>query len=360
MKCTVSLNITADFYFTGNVIFNDLTCKQDWFMINNGYQINDCTGTIIDQKQVNQIYRQVLILHQENLSISFSGNIVVPQNTSQTKTENYLEADIQSAIIPLFVDIQKYDFEVFLTLPDQFKAVGYKLQDDHYYQLVKNAYTITLIIYHQDYVYQYCKDNVSIFYHYYHDLNKIKQMAVIANEIYESYTNLFGSCDYDHLDLVLNPRYENGAYVRNNLICLVDRIEGLDQDTYLHLSHEISHLWWSNGNLDFHDNWINETFAQFSGLLLLKEKYGNDAYNTLINQYKTKTQDMISLKAVDETTKDRFAIHYYKGPYLFDLLTKQIGQTKMLALLNKCYLQRIKSSEEFLQLCPEFTPLYKK
>ena len=126
----------------------------------------------------------------------------------------------------------------------------------------------------------------------------------------------------------------------------------------MHLAHEISHLWWQNSDLLFNSLWIDETFAQYSALLLVKEKFGSSVYQQIIDQFQAKSATMASLASIQSNITDRFAIHYYKGPCLFDELAKTIGECQMIELMKKCYQEKISTSEQFLKLCPEFKKLY--
>lgn len=358
MKATIYLKVYENFDIDGKIIYKELTKGVDQYYCNTGYNLTCENGKIIKIQEVSNNIKYVSIEHEQNLTIYFKGILNVPLKTSQTKTKNYLEANIESAIIPLLTNLSKNDYEIFLSLPDDFRAVSFIKKENYYYRYLTKTFDIALIIYHKDVAYQYSLDSINIVAHTYHPIEKIKQMAEIANDIYNKYTKLFSPCAFDHVNIVLNPRFDNGAYVRDNLVCLVDQIEGLDQQTFLHLAHEISHLWWQNSDLLFNSLWIDETFAQYSALLLVKEKFGSSVYQQIIDQFQAKSATMASLASIQSNITDRFAIHYYKGPCLFDELAKTIGECQMIELMKKCYQEKISTSEQFLKLCPEFKKLY--
>lgn len=358
MKAIIDLKVSENFDIDGKIIYKNLTKGIDQYYCNTGYSLSCENGKIIMVQKINNITKYVSIEHDQNLTIYFKGVLNVPLKTSQTKTDNYLEANIESAVIPLLTNLTKNDYEIFLYLPENFRAVGFSKKGHYYYRYLVKSFDVALIIYHKDIVYQYSLDSVNIFSNKYHSREKIKQMAEIANDIYDKYTKMFSPCAFDRVNIILNPRFDNGAYVRDNLVCLVDQIEGLNQQTFLHLAHEIAHLWWQNSNLLFNNLWIDETFAQYSALLLVKEKFESLVYQQIINQFQIKTATMDSLASIQSNVTDRFAIHYYKGPYLFHELAKTIGEHQMIELMKKSYQEKISTSEQFLKLCPEFKQLY--
>lgn len=253
------------------------------------------------------------------------------------------------------------DFEIDVQIPQEYGIVGFqKIDEIHYQKKVNHSFDTSFVIYDQSKIQIVKHKQVTVYAGLYHLYDDIKQMAKIASKIYQIYTDMFSKSDYQHLYLVLNPRFDNGAYLRNDTIYLVDRIEGLDQDTFYHLAHEISHLWWQNLDLTRANDWINETFAQYSALLLVKEKYGMKAYQKIIDEYKTKTKDLPSLSQINEETSQdiSFPVHYYKGPYLFDLLEHKIGYEKMLLILKQSYQQKIMTGQEFIDIVPEFQEFY--
>lgn len=255
------------------------------------------------------------------------------------------------------------DFEVHVEIPQGYDIVGFKKVDDTHYVKYHNDNVQVAIEMFKKGKMMICHDErVSIYASLHHPQDQVHKMAKTANMIIQQYTQKFTNNELDHLHLVLNPRFEDGAYADGNMICLVDRIEGLDPDTFLHLAHEISHLWWKNSDLTIHNKWIDETFAQYSALCLVREKYGEKEYDQVIERFKKRTKDLPSLSSIFQDTPVDiwFPIIYEKGPVLFDELEKEIGMEEMEELMLKCYLSRIKTSDEFLKLCPQFQKLYEK
>ncbi len=358
MNIQTFMKISKDFYINGSSQFINLKSGITQWIMNNQYHVIINEGEIISKEALDDILTIYTIKHEENPTITFKGYLTVPKNTSQTKKGNYLEAHVQSGIIPLIYPFIRFDININLVLPDEYYAVGFDKKDDSFYHIAKDTIDVVFVIYRQEDLNIYKNDYVTVYAQPYHNIENLRQMADVSKNIYMIYENYFGQLDNNQFHIVLNPRFENGAYTRRGIVCLVDRIEGLDVDTFQHLAHEISHLWWYNSDMKVENDWLNESFAQYSSLLLVKEKFGNEYYQKFINDWKEKSQDLPSLASVNQNTKKRYEINYYKGPYLITLLYKDIGDKKMCQLLRNTYQQHISTSNDFLKLCPQFKKYY--
>lgn len=355
------LQIDTSFNITGKSIFTGLNKGKDMFTYNSKYELK-ANGTIISKHIINDIYTSIEVLHNTSITFDYRGNISIPKNTSQTKRDGYLEVDsIYSAFMPYLSSYSSYNIELLIKVPSNYKVAGYEYKDGYYYKKELNIPCISFVMFRDDLMNIIEGNKVSIYAYKYHDIEEVKKMANVCNYIFNRYEQLFTSCNQDHLYIILNPRFENGAYARNNIIYLIDRVEGLNKDTLMHIAHEISHLWWKNA-IDFNNsNWLNESFAQYSALTIVKEIYGKEVYLDYIKDL-SEYINLGSLESVDDNTPSdiRFNIQYYKGPYLLYLLEQEIGNIKMIELMKECYYKKIKSSKEFLELCPIFNKYYRQ
>lgn len=363
MHTKIELIITKDFYITGKAICTFLEQNESCMMCNASYHLLLKQGQLLRKEKIFTIFQKMVMKHQGIIEIDFHGNIDVPQKTSQVKNKDYLEADgMQSGIIPVFIEpFMRGEYDIYVQIPQEYGIAGFqKIDETHYRKCVSHSFDTSFVIFHKSKIQIQQYHQVTVYAGLYHSFDEVKQMCQIASYIYQFYSEKFSPSLYQQLYLVLNPRFENGAYVRNDTVYLVDRVEGLDLETFYHLAHEISHLWWQNSNLKKEEGWINETFAQYSALLLMKEKYGEKAYQDIMNDYKEKVKDLPSLSQINEGTPHDivFLVHYDKGPYLFHLLQQEIGQERMLDVLKRSYQKKIKTGQDFMKIVPEFKEFY--
>ncbi|MCD7950106.1 MAG: hypothetical protein LUG12_07600 [Erysipelotrichaceae bacterium] len=105
--------------------------------------------------------------------------------------------------------------------------------------------------------------------------------------------------------------------------------------------------------MNVENDWMNESFAQYSSLMLVRKQYGLKAYDSFINQWKELSKDLSSLSKLNENTTNKFNICYYKGPYLLYLLNKEIGEESMLELLKNTFQSHISTSKQFIKYYEE-------
>jgi hypothetical protein len=179
--------------------------------------------------------------------------------------------------------------------------------------------------------------------------------------IMEKLSGWFGAAPVDELALIQSPREKGGGYSRHGLIVL----GGLD-DTLIaskreailrYLGHETAHLWWNRAEVTTWEDWLNESFAEYSALLLVREKFGQAAFEARLEQKKTgsagsppiwgfRRGDDIENPQVDQTL-------YQKGPLLLHALSQRIREDRFLSLLRTVYQQEVKTSANFLELLDE-------
>ncbi len=152
--------------------------------------------------------------------------------------------------------------------------------------------------------------------------------------------------------LVESMREKGGAYARMGGMYLT----GLDQDGYFksrqsytrYLGHEISHLWWYRANTNTWEDWLNEGFAEYSALMVLRELYGQDCFEERIADKRKESEDTDPVWHYNRNGKDAYTILYSKAPLLLYDLEKRIGKDAFMELLRTVIEKKVSTSEEFL------------
>lgn len=129
---------------------------------------------------------------------------------------------------------------------------------------------------------------------------------------------------------------------RKNLI-----VTGIDFDDYGNLSHEIAHYWWSKANF-ISEPWMNESFANYSMYMVLKE-FDFEDYQSLVARNRELSKDAIPVGSATLFAADSFNSYYYKGALHLISLEEKIGDEKMNQLLSSCVEKNISTTENFLE-----------
>lgn len=119
----------------------------------------------------------------------------------------------------------------------------------------------------------------------------VDSIQMDIENIYNYFSSSFGNIDVPSLSIVLSKREKGGGYSRKGGLYL----GGISDSSYLkmridyiqYISHEISHFWWNEALNDWED-WLNESFAEYSSLSLIKELYSKDAFDAMIEKKKRK------------------------------------------------------------------------
>ncbi len=138
--------------------------------------------------------------------------------------------------------------------------------------------------------------------------------------------------------------------------------------------HEVAHQWW--GNLvvpaSYHDDWLIESLANYSALLLLERRKGVKAVDAVLDDYRdhllTKTESGRTLESSgpivwgyrleSSLAPDAWRIvTYEKGTWIIHMLRRRLGDEKFLALLRDISSHHHSiSTEEFRELANHYAP----
>ncbi len=55
-------------------------------------------------------------------------------------------------------------------------------------------------------------------------------------------------------------------------------------DLLRYLAHEAAHFWWTLAPADTWEDWLNESFAEYSALLLIRDRFGEEEFRTRMDR----------------------------------------------------------------------------
>jgi len=141
-------------------------------------------------------------------------------------------------------------------------------------------------------------------------------------------------------------------------------------------AHEVGHQWWGNLVLPagYQDDWLMESLANYSALLLLEKKKGSRALDTVLDDYKkhllAKNAEGNTFESIGPITwgyrlqsggsmEAWRRITYEKGAWIIHMLRRQMGDAQFSALLRevcKRYQFHTLSTEQFRIMAEKFAP----
>src|SRR5512133_705422 len=106
--------------------------------------------------------------------------------------------------------------------------------------------------------------------------------------ILERLSGWFGPTRPSDFTLIESPRALGGGYARRGLVVLsgLNERDYLDQrEAYLrYLAHEAAHAWWWEAPTNTWEDWLNESFAEYSALLAVRERYGDETFERFLDK----------------------------------------------------------------------------
>ncbi len=147
--------------------------------------------------------------------------------------------------------------------------------------------------------------------------------------MYSKYNDWFGRKD-GSMYLAESKRKSGGAYGRLGGLFL----PGFEEHGYLeyrtgylrYLGHELAHNWWYRADSDTWHDWLNECFAEYSALILIREKSGRDEFNRRIESYIAGMDTLPPLWNLNRSHDYAYPVLYRKGPVLLSELEDRMGE----------------------------------
>ena len=193
------------------------------------------------------------------------------------------------------------------------------------------------------------------------ELSYVDEADWIAKDILEKavetlrcYTGWFGPICSNEVKIIIAPRSEGGGYARTAFV-VVAHIEAESYNEYkvrylMNIAHECAHLWWANAPVNSWEDWLNESFAEYSALMAVRELFGTESFQNIIAEKHKRSEGMPPIKGIKRDDEKAFTVLYDKGCLVLYGLEQMVGKETFLKLLKQTTTQKVSSTEEFLQL----------
>ena len=183
----------------------------------------------------------------------------------------------------------------------------------------------------------------------------------LAN-ILEYYAKWFGGDKKgEDFTVIQSAREKGGDYARKGLIVATN----LTDEKYINqhekiirnVGHESAHFWWNMAPAYTWEDWLNESFAEFSALLVIRKMFGDEAYNKWIVDKSAIIENIPPIWEFDRNNMqssegpDIIQTNLYdKGPVLLHQLSNRIGEESFIFLCKEMVRTSVSSTESFLVL----------
>ena len=103
------------------------------------------------------------------------------------------------------------------------------------------------------------------------------------------------------------------------------------------------------------EDWLNESFAEYSMLLYLRDRINTELYNKTLERYRQNSENMPAIWGVERTSDNAYTTLYEKGSLLLLELECKLGSEEMKAFLYILIEKSIDNTAEFLEELEEFS-----
>jgi hypothetical protein len=155
------------------------------------------------------------------------------------------------------------------------------------------------------------------------------------------------------MQVVVVPRTSGSDYQRSGYILLSHRKYPGQltprQDEIRrahHIAHELAHAWWSVGSPVTEDDWLNESFADYSGLRYVEHAFDVKARQSVLDEARADAEKAGPVIGAGRPSQGAL---YAKGPILLFDLDARIGRAKMDRLMARIGRSRPRHTAEFLE-----------
>lgn len=178
--------------------------------------------------------------------------------------------------------------------------------------------------------------------------NDLDSVSIICREIYGFYSQIFGKQEGAYLKYAFNPLEGRGGYSRAKFVSI--KTSGFNKNLKGGLAHEMAHFWWNNAATSTWEDWLNESFAEYSMLLYLREKESENTFRSLISRYTEQTEDSPPIWGVDRQGPEAYNALYFKGSLILMEFEEELGTDKFYEFLASVIKNQISNTADFLNL----------
>lgn len=271
---------------------------------------------------------------------------------SKSFNEDWIELNIYSGWFPVHWESKKYYSKIKLKIDSDYKVSGAgKIKKENGYWLIEQPWLTNdnIIFASKKLKSKLIKQNNTVIDLTYIDFSKADIDSTLAEckNMFDYYIKSFGTNDINFIRVVTIP-YGKGGYGRTNFFAI--KTTKFNEYTTNLIAHEMGHLWWFRANSTTWQDWLNESFAEYSMLLYYKKKHGEKKFQDKINSYKNDIKTAPPIWGINRNAPKSYASLYQKGAIILYELENMLGKEQFFRLLKMISKNKIDNTKELLAL----------
>jgi hypothetical protein len=260
---------------------------------------------------------------------------------------------------PLSTSIPLFSYHITVEAESSYKAFGIgKIEKRQKEWIIKNSTPTNDIVvclsrnvmHHET---QIGNNRLSIFHQNFSNI-LLEKMSADVVDMFRTYNQWFGKIKSD-IFIIESKRERGGGYARIGGLFLV----GIDEKTYLsknegyhrYFGHELAHLWWYGAPADTWEDWLNESFAEYSALMIVRKEFGESSFLSRLEKKKETSKNTPAVWGLNRAdSQNAYPALYDKGPLLLNALEQKLGKTSFISLLRTLSESGVSRTNEFLEV----------
>lgn len=181
-----------------------------------------------------------------------------------------------------------------------------------------------------------------------------KKLAKLAHQIIDYYEVFLGPFPFSEFNIIEIDEFPGGQAPPGTMFitdAALNPTEDLENQAMSNVAnrvfaHEIAHQWWGHAVKmpSGHEQWLTESFAEYSAGLLINKMKGRSAYKAMMNEWKGNASRATAAAPIAMANRlagdpavvgfERSSLVYDKGAHLLAQLHNDLGDEKFLTFLK--------------------------
>jgi aminopeptidase N len=176
-----------------------------------------------------------------------------------------------------------------------------------------------------------------------------KQLTNLAYQIIDYYQWFLGPFPFDEFNIIQVPTWGYGQAPPGTMFITNEAFNSMTGDINKFFSqginerfaHEIAHQYWAHvvKMPSGEEQWLTESFAEYSAALMIKKMKGNGVYERLVNGWRDNAKMIAYVAPIPMANRvtsfvDRTYLLYAKGPYILYKLHQELGDNQFLTFMK--------------------------
>ncbi len=293
-----------------------------------------------------------------SLYVNYEADFTGMETSAESFTDDYLQIGFYNAWLPVDLKSKKTTSKIRLSINKDYKVSGSGLvkKKGAIWEITQpwNAYDNVIIASKNLKTTQVKKGNTTIETVYTSFPKKdINSIIETSQSVLDYFGEIYPKQDEAYIKFVVKHSASGGGYNRKNFISL--RIKEYGLSTQKTIAHEVAHFWATGADSTTWEDWLNESFAEYSALLYIRDRIGKEEFNTMIKKNKEYAKNTPPIWGFNRSGNNAYRVLYLKGALILNELYNKIGSRKFIEILKLKANKETNNTNDFLNMLEQQT-----